>query len=106
MTRVSESFFHSRIGSVIGLLLFFIGLLMYRSHENRVVLARWSYPFSAIILVAGLLCFVAIMRSWKAKQRQVSHSVKLGSVLVDLAILLWGCAYFSSAIDASENGVE
>jgi hypothetical protein len=104
MTRVSESFFHGRMGSTLGLLLFFIGLLRYRSYENQAVLGRWSYPFSVLILVTGLLLLVGIARSWKARQRQVSNSVKLGSVLVDFAILSWGCAYVWDAIQASDNG--
>jgi len=51
-----------------------------------------------------LLLFVAIVESWKVRQRQVSHAVKLGSVLVDFAILSWGCAYVWNAIQASGNG--
>jgi hypothetical protein len=80
MTRVSEFFFNGRIGRTLGLLLFFIGLLRYRvyEYENGVVLGRWSYSFSLLILVVGLLLFVAIVESWKARRRQVSHAVSLG----------------------------
>jgi glucan phosphoethanolaminetransferase (alkaline phosphatase superfamily) len=106
MTRVSEFFFNGRIGRTLGLLLFFIGLLRYRvyEYENGVVLGRWSYSFSLLILVVGLLLFVAIVESWKARRRQVSHAVSLGSVLVDCAILSWGCAYVWDAMQAADNG--
>lgn len=95
---------HVHAGRVIGLGLFFISSLAYRS-ENRDVFGLWSWPYLAIVVIAGVLFVLAIAHAW-SRRRQPDlrgNQPSLGSVCSDLAWLMWGAGYFLNGLDTSQN---
>jgi len=88
---------------LLGVAFFFAALLTYRSNEHRPVFGRWSYPFLCVVLVSGALMILTVVRLGRAfvSMSSPSRAVKL----IDLAILLWGAAYFLAArLEPSEAG--
>lgn len=92
-----------RWGKVVGLALFSAGLLQYRSYANRPILGRWSYSFSALILLAVLAVIMTAVHILKTKHAP-PHEARLSSRYLALATLLWGSGYLISAMDRSDNG--
>jgi hypothetical protein len=89
--RSAESLFvRLKIGRFFGLFLFIFGLLQYRSY-NRQFLGLWSYSFALSVLVGTVVLLVILLLLPRA-------------LLVDLALLSWGLAYFLDALDSRDNG--
>jgi len=89
--RSSGNFFvRLKIGRFLGLFLFILGLLQYRSY-NRQFLGLWSYSFAISVVVGAVVLLVILLLLPRA-------------VLVDLALLCWGLAYFLDALDSRDNG--
>lgn len=93
-----------RIGTSLGFALFAVSLLLYRSHTNTPVFGIWSYPFFALVAAsfAGLaLWALRTLRAACASERftRADRSV----VALDLGVLLWGAAYFVSALEDGRN---
>ena len=87
----------------LGLLLYFASVLSYRSYQNRPVLGLWSYPFFSIVVISGVLTLVAALSLWRAVRNKVLPGRP--AKLVDVAIFLWGFAYFlAGKLDPSETG--
>lgn len=87
----SESFFvRLKIGRFLGLFLFILGVLQYRSY-NRQVLGLWSYSFALSVVVGAVVLLVILL--WLPR-----------SLLVDLALSFWGLAYFLDTLDSRDNG--
>jgi hypothetical protein len=78
-----------KIGRLLGLFLFILGLLQYRSY-SRQLLGLWSYPFALSIVVATVVLLVILLLLPRA-------------LLVDLALLCWGLAYFLDALDSRDS---
>ncbi len=94
----------ARIGRTVGLGLFFLGTLAYRS-EHAVIWGRWSCPYIAIILTAGALFLLSLRHSWMCR-RQPNPSratVSLRSVCLDAAILFWATGYIVNGFEAPRN---
>jgi lysophospholipase L1-like esterase len=91
--RVASAVFPA--ARLLGVGLFFAALLTYRSQENRPVFGRWSYPFFCVVLISGGLMLLTFVRFARALVSISSHSRT--AKLIDLAILLWGVAYFLAA---------
>jgi GDSL-like Lipase/Acylhydrolase family len=92
------------LGRTIGLALFFLASLAYRS-QNPAVLGIWSWPYLIIVSTAGALLFASVMHSWTCR-RHVQlrrEDPSLQSVCVDLAILLWGSGYVFNGFEAARN---
>jgi hypothetical protein len=80
-------------------------MLQYTSSVNRPVLGRWSYQFTALLLATAALLVLAAARSWRGlRESKTGQGVPVGTSLVDLAVLCWGAAYLTGALDAPENG--
>lgn len=103
LKRVCDLLLSHGWGTVIGLALFFVGLLQYRSYANRSILGLWSYPFFAFILLAFFAVMTAAILTFKT-QLSVQFGSELSSRSFALATLLWGGGYFISAIDRSDDG--
>lgn len=89
---------------VIGLGLFLFGSLAYRS-ENRDVFGLWSWPYLAIVVISGALFLMAVAHSW-TRSRQLNldtYQPSIGSMCLELAVLMWGTGYFLNGLDASRN---
>ena len=83
---------------VIGLGLFLFGGLAYRS-ENRDVFGLWSWPYLAIVVISGALFLMAVAHSW-TRSRQLNldtYQPSIGSMCLELAVLMWGTGTFSTA---------
>lgn len=79
----------SRMGRIIGLLLFFVGLLQYHSYKKQ-ILGQWSYSFVLTVFIAAVVSLLVLLRLPR-------------TYFIDLAAFCWGLAYFLSALDSSEN---
>ena len=55
----ARAFFHARLGRLIGLAFFVVGLCRYRSYSDRAVLGLWSYSFLLVLVVASALLALA-----------------------------------------------
>ena len=88
---------------LLGVVLFFAALVTYRSNENRPVFGIWSYPFLCVVLVSSGLLILTLVRLVRAFAG-ISSPARTAK-LIDLAVLLWGAAYFLAArSDPSEAG--
>jgi len=79
-----------KIGRFLGLFLFILGLLQYRSY-NRQLLGLWSYSFALSVIAGAVVFFVILLLLPRAP-------------LIDLALLCWGLAYFLDALGSRDNG--
>ena len=91
-----------RVLSLVGLALVLWSLSLYVSYENRPVLGRWSYEFTAVFV---LLALAWTGYPWYALHRgksQVTESTpgRLAAAFCNLGVLLWGIAYLLSELDA------
>ncbi len=103
----AEVFSRFRLDRLLGLAFFVAGLCQYRSYENRQVFGLWSYPFFVVIVAAGALLAVVLVRSLlvPSPANPGSHFTRSAAMkFVDLALLFWGVAYFLSANDSAVNG--
>ncbi len=98
-------FLRSRIGRIIGMVLFTLSLFLYQSFESRAVLGRWSHRFFAVIIVSALLSLITIFHAWRSRPKSGRREAAAhpGIPSIDLAIMFWGIAYFLSAIDDPTN---
>lgn len=88
---------------LVGLLLYLGTLFTYRSYQNRPVFGLWSYPFFAIIVISVAVVLAGAFALW----RNIRHASlpTRSEKLVDVAILLWGVAYFlAGRMDLDEAG--
>jgi hypothetical protein len=86
----------------LGTAAFVAALFLYRSYENRSVLGLWS-PVYAGVLGAGLaLLALVVLLGWRSARRGRAPSA--AARLADVAILVWGGAYLSSALADPEAG--
>jgi hypothetical protein len=105
MTQLRRSLLWLRISRTVGLGLFFVALIAYRSSENRQVLGLWSYPWFAILVCTAAILlkdFVGSLRTislMKASDQQRSPA----SPYFDFSVFLFGTAYLISAIDTGGN---
>ena len=83
-------FVRLKIGRFLGLFLFILGVLQYRSY-NRQFLGLWSYSFALFVVVGTVVLLVILLLLPRV-------------LLVDLALLSWGLAYFLDAVDSRDNG--
>lgn len=101
---MGDALLDARIGRTVGLGLFFLSTLAYRS-EHAVIWGRWSCPYMAIILTAGALFLLSLRHSWMCR-RQPNPSqatVSLRSVCLDAAILFWVTGYIVNGFEAPQN---
>jgi hypothetical protein len=101
---MGHALLHARIGRTVGLGLFFIGTLAYRS-EHAVIWGRWSLPYMAIIVTAGALFLLSLRHSWvRGQQPNPSRAtVSLQSMCLDAAILFWAIGYILNGFEAPRN---
>lgn len=95
---------HFHIGRAIGLGLFFLGSLAYRS-QNKDVFGLWSWPYLVIVVTAGVMFLVAVAHSW-IRSRQLDfngHQPSIGSEFSEMAFLMGGSGYFLNGLDDSRN---
>jgi hypothetical protein len=95
---------HCHLGRTIGLGLFFVATLAYRS-QNPAVFGIWSWPYLVIVLAAGTLFLGSVLHSRSCHQdvHLRRETPSLQSVCVDLAILLWGMGYVLNGFEAARN---
>lgn len=95
---------HRHGGRTIGLGLFFLSTLAYRS-ENQDVFGLWSWPYLVIVMTAGVLFFGSVLHSWTHTRRRKLNEehATIGSVCREIALLTWGSGYFLNGLDAPTN---
>ncbi len=91
----------ARWSGMVGVAAFVMGLFLYRSYDQRPVLGFWSYPYSVILVCAlgllGLSVHLALRSGRSGRRPSTSAQI------FNFASLLWGGAYFLSAIGDRES---
>jgi len=91
----------SRWPRVAGIALLVASLFLYRSFENREVFGFWSYSFAEVLACSiGLLLGVIALSVAAIRKRQLPS--RSGQTF-DLAVFIWGMAYFATALDDSSQ---
>ncbi|WP_447598974.1 SGNH/GDSL hydrolase family protein [Nitrospira sp. Nam80] len=95
---------HCHLARTIGLGLFFVATLAYRS-QNPAVFGIWSWPYLVIVLTAGSLFLASVLHSRRCHQDEQlwGETPALRSVCVDLAVLFWGSGYVINGFEAARN---
>lgn len=89
-----------RVGTTVGFALFALSLLAYQSYESRQVFGIWSYPFFTLVVATYLGLAFWIFRTLRVERTAARSAYsKAASISLDLAVLLWGMAYFISALE-------
>ncbi len=98
-------FLRYHIGRTIGVGFFAVSLFLYRSFARRSLWDRWSHQFFALIIVAAILFLVLVIGAWRARMKPCEpvRLLRSGAFYLELAILVWGIAYFMSALDDPAN---
>ena len=93
-----------RIGTSLGFALFAFSLPLYRSHTGHSILGIWSYPFFALVAVTYLGLASWVFRTLRPDRMSTWSAHSKGAVAsFELGVLLWGIAYFISALDDRKN---